>query len=423
MIDLDVFVFTFDQLYWLLIILIIESVLIVLLITTMAVNRKNRWMSDHQNREKTQYLTDKLEERNKRLNDISESNNRRFNYINSIFMTMKDGIVVFDQKCKVILMNPSAQTYTRLGQDVFFNNIVDAGNPFVKNIMDMVQKTLLDKEINFSFFDDSDYTYEVYTSIINNKYKQSEILGVLVDIVDVTEKKRVERIRKEFVENVSHEFRTPLTLISGLIETLKMWDDIDSEDRAKALNIIDIQSNRLKRLITDLLTLSKIEGSFNYSDVSVIDIEEVLKTVSDMFAPIASRKGITILKDFQVSYPLIEGSEEFFYQAISNLLDNAIKYTGECGWVSVRAFNDVENCFLEIEDNGLGIESFHLDRIFERFYRVDEHRNSKTGGSGIGLSIVKDVVGLMNGVIFVESEVNKGTKFIIRLPIIKENIK
>lgn len=423
MINLDIFTFTFDQLYWLIIILIVETVLIILLIVTMTVNWKSQWQKDKVHREKVQDLSDKLDERNKRLVDISDSNNRRFNYINSVFMTMKDGIVVFNQSQKIILMNPSAQTYLKMNSSVFFDSLDHNSNQFYLFLKDMVQKTTVTNETQVIFYNDNEYSYEVFSSIINNKYRKDDKLGVLVAIVDVTEKRRVEKIRKEFVENVSHEFRTPMTLISGVIEMLKMWDNIEIEDRNKALDIIDIQTNRLKRLITELLTLSEIEGRIQHNDQMVIDVEEVLADIIEMFAPIASKKGITLFHDIRLSYPLVEGNEEFFYQAVSNVIDNAIKYTNECGWVSLSSYFDDDYCYIKIEDNGVGIQEHHLDHIFDRFYRVDEHRNSKTGGSGIGLSIVKDVVTLMNGDVNVQSKLSQGTTFVIKLPTIKESVK
>ncbi len=423
MINLDIFTFTFDQLYWLMIILIVETVLIILSIVTMIVNWKSQWQKDKVHLEKVQELSDKLEERSKRLVDISDSNNRRFNYINSVFMTMKDGIVVFNQSQRIILMNPSAQTYLKMNQSVFFDSLDHNQNQFYLFLKEMVHKTSVTNETQVLFYNDNEYSYEVFSSIIDNKYRKDDKLGVLVAIVDVTEKRRVEKIRKEFVENVSHEFRTPMTLISGVIEMLKMWDNIDVEDRNKALDIIDIQTNRLKRLISELLTLSEIEGRIQLNDQMIIDVEDILLDMIEMFTPIANKKGITLLHDIQLSYPLVEGNEEFFYQAISNVLDNAIKYTSECGWVSLVSYADNQFCYIKIEDNGVGMQEHHLDRIFDRFYRVDEHRSSKTGGSGIGLSIVKDVVTLMNGNIEVDSKLNQGSTFIIKLPIIKESVK
>src|SRR5690554_4278205 len=198
MINLDIFTFTFDQLYWLIIILIVETVLIILLIVTMIVNWKSQWQKDKVHLEKVQELSDKLEERSKRLVDISDSNNRRFNYINSVFMTMKDGIVVFNQSQRIILMNPSAQTYLKMNQSVFFDSLDHNQNQFYLFLKEMVHKTSVTNETQVLFYNDNEYSYEVFSSIIDNKYRKDDKLGVLVAIVDVTEKRRVEKIRKEF---------------------------------------------------------------------------------------------------------------------------------------------------------------------------------------------------------------------------------
>ena len=369
-------------------------------------------------------ITRKLDKNKRKLNEITEMNNRRFNYINSIFMAMQDGIVVFDANNELILINPSGQNFLGVDNRIFFNEHNQKHQAFFQRIHKEAELTLEKAENRLVHFDsEKGRHYDIQSSIIENKYKKNEYLGTLVVVIDVTEKRNAEKLRKEFVENVSHEFRTPMTLITGFVEMFRMWDNLDPEDRKRALDIIDIETARLKRLISELMTLSQIEGNFGSKEQLFIDVEDVIEDVITTLQPIAAKKGITIFHDLQLEYPIIMGNDQFFFQAISNLVGNAIIYSPECGWVRIQAYNDHKQCTIKVSDGGVGIAQEHLHRIFERFYRVDKARNSKTGGSGIGLSIVKNVVAMMNGHIEVESQLNIGTIFTITIPITEDSLK
>jgi len=223
---------------------------------------------------------------------------------------------------------------------------------------------------------------------------------------------RSEKIRSEFVANVSHELKTPLTSILGFIETLQDGAAEDPEIRTKFLDIVAIETSRLKRLIEDLLVLSDIE---NKRDVNVPGIINIRKSVSEIIssiAPIAEARNIKILLDIDESL-VIMGSEDRFKQMMLNLIENAIKYSKENGAVTIftEVFPEEQKIILTVKDEGIGISSEHIERLFERFYRVDKSRSTKVGGTGLGLSIVKHIANLFEAELKVESDINKGSSF------------
>lgn len=225
------------------------------------------------------------------------------------------------------------------------------------------------------------------------------------------ENRQVEKIRSEFVANVSHELKTPLTSISGFIETLQSGAVDDPEARDRFIDIIAIETARLKRLIDDILLLSDIESRMdNYHQE--IDVKSVTESVATMLQPIASEKNITIHNQVEDGC-IVYGSEDKFKQMLLNLIENAIKYGNENGntWVSTETDDDTIK--LAVRDDGIGIDEKDIDRIAERFYRVDKSRSTKAGGTGLGLSIVKHTAALFDGELTVKSRPGEGSEFAI----------
>ncbi len=240
-----------------------------------------------------------------------------------------------------------------------------------------------------------------------------ELFGVLLIIEDITQIKKLENVRTDFVSNVTHELKTPLTSIKGFIETLKYGNVEDKAVANKFLDIIDIEVERLYRLIEDILFLSEIE--------SKIDREAVLcnvnKIASDAIELLESKPNENVDLIFEVQ-PYIRpfySNPDRLKELFINLIDNGIKYT-ESGTVTVECKEEAANLIIIVRDTGVGIPREHLPRIFERFYRVDKGRSRKIGGTGLGLSIVKHIVQLYDGNIEVNSELNVGTEFKITLP-------
>lgn len=223
------------------------------------------------------------------------------------------------------------------------------------------------------------------------------------------ENQRVESIRRSFVANVTHELNTPLTSISGFIETLQEGAAEDPDTRTKFLDIIAIETARLQRLIEDLLVLSEIENK-RESTMETINIKYSVDKTVDLVLPIAEKRGIKLLVDVDHSLT-IEGNEDRFIQMMMNLIENAIKYSNENGRVWVDGHRDGEHIVLSVKDEGIGIDQQHQERLFERFYRVDKSRSRKVGGTGLGLSIVKHIAALFDAELKLESEPGKGSTF------------
>ncbi|NLD19098.1 MAG: hypothetical protein GX663_02480 [Clostridiales bacterium] len=225
------------------------------------------------------------------------------------------------------------------------------------------------------------------------------------------ESEKAEIIRREFVANVSHELKTPLTSISGFIETLQEGASEDPEIRTKFIDIIAIETARLKRLIEDLLVLSDIENKRD-SDALEFDMKEAVQRTIDALTPIAERKNIKIISSFDEDIN-IRGSADRFRQMMMNLIENAIKYSDYDSSIWVKAANERGKIIVSVKDEGIGIAPEHHERLFERFYRVDKSRSKKVGGTGLGLSIVKHIAVLFGASLKVHSEVGKGTTFYI----------
>ena len=231
------------------------------------------------------------------------------------------------------------------------------------------------------------------------------------------ENARSEKIRSEFVANVSHELKTPLTSIQGFLETLQEGAAEDPEVRNKFLDIMAIETARLKRLIEDLLILSDIENRRNVSMEQQIQIQQSLQEIISSIMPIAQARGIDVILSVDSSLN-IQGSEDRFKQMMLNLIENAIKYSKDGGVVRVSGElqSETEQILIQVRDQGIGISPEHIDRLFERFYRVEKSRSSKAGGTGLGLSIVKHIANLFEAELKVESQMNEGSVFSVLFP-------
>ncbi len=243
--------------------------------------------------------------------------------------------------------------------------------------------------------------------------KEYKTFGVLLVITDITELKKLENMRSDFVSNVTHELKTPLTSIRGFVDTLKNGAINDEKVAKKFLDIIDLETERLSSLIQDILLLSEIENKEEYETVAC-DVPRVIMEVVEL---LSGKTGENVELQYEVSPEVTpyEGDPDRLKQLLINLTDNAIKST-ESGYVTIKAEKEHETLVLRVQDTGIGIPEDALDRIFERFYRVDKGRSRKQGGTGLGLSIVKHIIELYDGTVQVHSTVGEGTEFEVRLP-------
>ncbi|XXF80495.1 ATP-binding protein [Myxococcaceae bacterium GXIMD 01537] len=242
-----------------------------------------------------------------------------------------------------------------------------------------------------------------------------DLPGSAAVFTDVTELRRLEKVRKDFVANVSHELRTPITAIRGYAETLQSGALADAQAAPRMVEIIHRQSERLSELVEDLLELSRLEAREVKLRLTDVSLAMAAARAADTVKPKAAGKGITV--ELHVPAELVAwGDERAVEQVLLNLLDNAVKYTGAGGRVEVHGAREDGRCVVRVKDTGVGIESKHHSRIFERFYRVDKGRSRDMGGTGLGLSIVKHLLGAMDGEVKVESQPHVGSTFTIFLP-------
>lgn len=240
-----------------------------------------------------------------------------------------------------------------------------------------------------------------------------------IDPVSFTELQRVNKMRRDFVANVSHELKTPATSLKLLAESLI---EVLEEDPAQAhifAQQLRHETDRLAQLIIDLLDLAKLESEEKVSNPHPVDVCAILESVLLMMAPVAERKHITLVKKDTVGrgiWSIVQGDETQLTSMFSNLIDNAVKYTQPYGRVEVVTEITDKDIIIYVSDTGIGIPEGKLPRIFERFYRVDKARTKDTGGTGLGLSIVKHTAENHGGRVTVDSIVGEGTTFTVYLP-------
>lgn len=343
-------------------------------------------------------MADQLETK---INDSLDKQNK----LEAILESMESGVIAVDNNEKIILSNPYSKKLFDLQGDVIGKRIssciidYDLIN-FIREVPDIGSREIrllhpVEREIRVK-----------KAPIISGSKSQ---IGIVIALQDITDIKRLENMRSEFVANVSHELKTPLTSIKGFSETLRYVDD--SETKNKFLNIIDKEAERLTNLINDILVLSNIEN-LHKLDNSNFNPREVIENIIDIVRKQADKKQIKIefINEFDSE---IIGSKDKFHQLALNLIENAIKYSNENGNVKILITSNNGYFIFKVIDNGIGIPKNDIPRIFERFYRVDKSRSTK--GTGLGLAIVKHIVKLFNGDITVDSEVGVGSTFTVRI--------
>ncbi len=241
--------------------------------------------------------------------------------------------------------------------------------------------------------------------------------GAVVVLHDVTELRRLERVRQDFVANVSHEFKTPLTAIQGFAETLLAGALDDPENNRRFLEIIRNHAIRLARLTNDLLKLARIEAGKMEVEFSSVGLLELIEGCTETTLLKANRKEITLEITVPPQLPAVRGDAALLHDVLQNLLDNAIQYTPAGGHISVIATAGPREAIITVADTGIGIPLADSERIFERFYRVDAARSREAGGTGLGLSIAKHIVEAHGGKLWVESTVGQGSRFSFSLPL------
>lgn len=353
-------------------------------------------------------------ELDKRIDELKESNMTNY----AILKSMINGVIAIDNESNIMFINKAAQNMFNVKEkDLKMQNVHDAFEGHELNVLfEENFDSYGEVKSEFEIFEPQYKVYRVFSNVIRDKDHTQNNMGLLLNFVDITQMRQLENMRKDFVANVSHELKTPLTSIQGFIETLKEGAAEQKPIRDKFIDIIDIEANRLKHLIDDILVLSDIEKTSGIQQMTEVSLKEVVEEISDMMRQIGDKKNTTINYSIPDELSPIQSNKVWLKQMMINLIDNGVKYTMDGGLVDVILNETPLEIQIYVKDNGIGIAAEHLDRLFERFYRVDKARSKKVGGTGLGLAIVKHIVLSMNGIITVESQVDVGTVFTIKIP-------
>lgn len=328
---------------------------------------------------------------------------------NSVFLHMTDGIIAFDRNGVVILINPAAKQMMNIStNDKTFDDIFGRLHINLEKIIYLENWTNTEERISID-----DRFLNVYFAPF--KKDNDKTVGVIAVLQDITEHVKLDNMRKEFIADVSHELKTPITSIMGYADTL-LEEEYDKETQSKFLNVIASEARRMAKLVTDLLTLSKNDNNRNVVKKEQFDLGELVKKCQDKLAIEIKRKNHSVNCFVTADVPPVYADKDDIERVVLNIMTNSIKYTKEGGEIKIYVGFVYNDAYIKVFDNGIGIPEEDLTRIFERFYRVDKARSREMGGTGLGLSIAKDLLDRNGGSIDIKSEVGKGTEVVIKVP-------
>lgn len=352
--------------------------------------RKNLWVIEHKNAE-----------------------------LESILSSMELGLAAIDENYQFILCNEPFKKILGITDVLEGKKFFEVSrNPYLFTVIErsIEQDEFIVEETKIANGDD-EKIIRISAVPIKSKNPKTLPIGILLIIENITKLRKLENLRSDFVSNVTHELKTPLTSIRGFVETLRQGAIHDETVALRFLDIIDIESERLTRLIEDILSLSEIENIKLDKNIALYELQDIVEDVVEILKPKAIEKDLEIKVEISPEMKPFKCNHDRIKQLLINLIENSIKYTleGQVN-INVRMSRDNANVRIVIKDTGIGIAEEHMERLFERFYRVDKGRSRNMGGTGLGLSIVKHIVELYKGEISVSSALGEGTKMTITLP-------
>lgn len=360
--------------------------------------------------------------------ETSEAERRR---LDSVLAHMTDGVIATDRRGNVIIINETALEFLNLTNEtaigVSILKLLEISNDY--NLRDLLENQ---KELLLTFQNEEHHEMILRADFSLIQRETGFISGIVAVLHDVTEQQRSEREQRQFVSNVSHELRTPLTSVRSYIEALSDGAWQDPELAPRFLNVTAEETDRMIRMINDLLALSRLDSGTSKIDMEAVNMNEFFNYILDRFDMMLKtdnehtgetqhlhqeeKKHYSIKREITRRDLWVEIDQDKFLQVVDNIMNNAIKYSPDGGVVTARLLETHNHVILSITDQGLGIPAKDINHVFDRFYRVDKARSRKQGGTGLGLAISKEVIEALGGRIWVDSQEGKGSTFYISLP-------
>ena len=353
------------------------------------------------------FEADKLINSKDKLSEISNQKKQ----IETILLHLADGIVAFNMNGEIILINPVAKNLLSIGpedstfEDIFEKFGIDIN---MEKIIYLESWTSTEQRIQVE-----DKYIKVFFAPFKNENDRPN--GVIAVVQDITEHVKLDNMRKEFIADVSHELKTPITSIMGYADTL-LEGDYDKETQSRFLNVIATEARRMAKLVTDLLTLSRYDNNKNKTQKEEFDLGDLVKKCQDKVGIEIKKKNHKVNCFVTADVPPVYADRYDIERVVLNILTNSIKYTPEGGEIKIYVGFVYNDAYIKVFDNGIGIPEEDLSRIFERFYRVDKARTREMGGTGLGLSIAKEILDKNGGSIDIKSVVGQGTEVVVRIP-------
>ncbi|APP12668.1 cell wall metabolism sensor histidine kinase WalK [Lactiplantibacillus plantarum subsp. plantarum] len=372
------------------------------------------------------YSDDELGQLAKAINNLSirveesqESTEAERRRLDSVLSHMSDGVIATDRRGNITIINETASDFMDVtAEKAIGNSILDIlkirDDYSLRDLIENQDELMLDFSSN-----ERDLILNAYFSLIQRE--SGFISGLVCVLHDVTEQQKIDNDRKQFVSNVSHELRTPLTSLRSYIEALSDGAWKDPEVAPGFLKVTQEETDRMIRMINELLSLSRMDSGTTRVDMELVNINEMFNYVLDRFDMILKKddnpaKYYTVKREFTKRDLWVEIDTDKFTQVLDNIMNNAIKYSPDGGVVTCRLLETHNQVIISISDQGLGIPRADLGHVFDRFFRVDKARSRAQGGTGLGLAISKEVVQMLGGRIWVDSVEGKGSTFYISLP-------
>lgn len=361
-------------------------------------------------------LGETFNELSDRIAEAQEVSENERNRLDSVLSHMTDGVIATDRRGRVIIINDAAQMMLNMTADeAQLQSILDVLH--LREEYSLCQLLEVPHEVIVNVDDDHHHTsLKVDFSLIH--HESGFISGIVCVLHDVTEQEKNEQERRDFVSNVSHELRTPLTSMRSYLEALNDGAWRDEEIAPEFLRVTQEETERMIRMISDLLNLSRIDSGRSQLQCEFIQLNGLLNFILDRFDMViqSEHRPYTIAREFTRRDIFVEADKDKLTQVFDNIMNNAMKYSPNGGKITVRLLETHNSAIVSISDEGLGIPKKDINKVFDRFYRVDKARSREMGGTGLGLAISKEVIRQHHGNIWVESEEGKGSTFFVSLP-------